>query len=458
MSDPLLSTVLDAAVAGGRLATLERLAEAYDPARVKRALRAGKTAVRACAEHSLDAVKWVVAHSAPADLAPLRMLGAACGRGRLPTAQWLAAHFDLAQPGEALVQACMGNEVAAAAWVAEHFGLTPADARDAGIRMGLAEDERDEYFFSALTQACSSGALDAARWLVKHFDLTPADARSHSDWALITACENGDLDVMEWLAGFCSLTPADIRSNDNASSMSALQAACDGGHLALARWLAGTFELTADDARANDVAALHSACEGGHLELVQWLVEEFSLTADDARRAGALAGSLDRLSLSEGRGLATAQWVADHFQLSGADAPRAVLQEVCSCWCPIRLEAMMWLAERFAFTAADLKADDGIAIREAFQGPPEAAVWLVSHFRLTADDVREAGPSFNSVLEHACRRGEFDRVVWLVRDVGLSASGDLHTALRCTVGYQRLTVWLTAWLVDHADLRQQTGP
>jgi hypothetical protein len=113
-------------------------------------------------------------------------------------------------------------------------------------------------------------------------------------------------------------------------------------------------------------------------------------------------------------------WLADRFALTAADARADVneaLREACANG---HLGMATWLADRFALTSADARSADNYALRWACAGGHlGVATWLADRFALAVEDARA---NHNWALRGACAHGHLATVTWLFGRFGLTAA------------------------------------
>ena len=279
----------------------------------------------ACWHGHLVIAQWLVAAFGlgPADAAardgaseyvdaggiPISVFVRACRGGHLPTAVWLVDGLGLACDALhvqwAFHAACGRGRLLVAQWLASRWQVVPADA-GVGVR------------HAALWAACAHGHLEVARWLAASgFGPTASALAGHAfeagEHPLELACAESELEGAAWLADHFGLTAA------TAPVAAALGAACEVGEFEVARWLVARFGPdAAGTAGAYEVLAL--ACRLAILPdfaEVRWAAGSFNYTAEGLRQHGVLdaAASAD--------GPAVLAWLAGRYGLAPAEVAAA---------------------------------------------------------------------------------------------------------------------------------------
>lgn len=313
---------------------------------------------------------------------------AACRRGNLAFAQWLADEYNMAPQdahvceGEAFWFACSACDLPMLEWFAERFGLSP--------RVTLT------IVSQALQCACAAGNLPMAQWcisvLATPLRMLSCDLAQHMQKSgCITeffqlACMNGHLALAQWLDASFGI------ARDKVLSLSKrfffFQRTCGNGHLDVVRWLAERFNLTPHDSVLNWVNALHRACAGGHIPVAEWLLGECQaqLSASDAQTA------FVKSCLSSPQ---MAQWAADKFCTAAQPDHHRMIGNAFWNACAFgELRTAQWLVDRFGDAAC--RGQICSALFESLRrSTPEVAQWLTAHFGLTVDDVLDQNDVFD---------------------------------------------------------------
>lgn len=110
-----------------------------------------------------------------------------------------------------------------------HLGLAQWLATLPGVEVGGS----NFYGDTAFTFACEGGRLDVAQWLASRFEFD-VGAKCADGWTVfILACAKGHLELAQWLA---TLPGIDVEATD-VIEWSALHHACAWGRLPVAQWL-----------------------------------------------------------------------------------------------------------------------------------------------------------------------------------------------------------------------------
>jgi hypothetical protein len=367
----------------------------------------------ACAGGHLDVVEWLVetfgldaADAAARDSAAFK---AACRNGRLLVADWLARRFGLVPPPR-------GGEPLLSDWLARRFSVVPPPPGDGPSPIGGTRG----VAAGALAEACHDGRLDVAKWLLqqdpacKH-DL-PAGCVAR---ALRRACRRGGTPLGRGGTPFAKwlLTVFDVSADDR--HRAATVACANGGSdtIAIVRRLLKRARRPMETARQLEL--LLATCAGGLVELYSWLVARFGQPAMDPTWAGRML----LMAAQYGRHVMV-EWLSAKYAALAPDVADVLLLSASQCghvmvvnWAitqttPVepqlgraafivacasgRLAVAQRLARHFELTAADVAADDSIAMRVASAGGHFVMMdWLSDTFGAVYDDDMECGPQYN---------------------------------------------------------------
>ena len=242
-----------------------------------------------------------------------------------------------------------------------------------------------------------------------------------------------------------------MQPKDRIATLQALARACAAGDLNEARQLANEAEPTEADADA----LLFEACIGDRVQIVQWLVGRFGY----ANKSDILWRHFG-VAVQYG-GLGVARWMAGWLDRATAVARARAGEALYVACVKGHLEVANWLVAHFGLGRDDVRDEVRVVVRDALgcvceNGDLDVAVWLANAFGLTAADARAED---NCALRLACGEGHLEVAQWLAATFGLGpadARASNNEALRgaCEEGYLEVAQWLAdAFGLGPADAR-----
>jgi hypothetical protein len=279
----------------------------------------------------------------------------------------------------------------------------------------LSEETR-ALIMKGVRQACGAGRLSAARQLIVTFAVARWCDPHMFEHALHGACESGNPELILWLMAEFKLTPvrtAHLLAAVESGQPEAVRVLLRSCSLDAVRGTQLTESLSEEQRLVRGIRPppkfenepLQRACAGGHLEIARMLVDA-GLTEADAR----CLNDAPLEAACRGGHRAVIVWLLDRFRFTAADIRKHDAPAVRALAGGGHLEALRMVISRFELTRADICGADNRALRGAcLNGHHEVAMYLIDNFALTRERV-----GLDTFLPRVLERGHTDLGLYLM--------------------------------------------